>query len=87
MIPSAQIVPLVCPLTRELTGQRLQCYSSLVRRRLLTNNPMKVSALEAAAIVVEERVPLVAGATVENKRYLQAKAEKLGHLLAQNNEH
>jgi GTP cyclohydrolase II len=33
--------------------------------------------------VVEERVPLVAGATVENKRYLQAKAEKLGHLLAQ----
>jgi len=59
-----------------------------VRRvRLLTNNPMKVSALEAVAIVVEERVPLVAGATVENKRYLRAKAEKLGHLLAQDIEH
>ncbi len=56
-----------------------------VRRvRLLTNNPKKVSAVEAAAIVVEERVPLVAGATVENKRYLQTKTEKLGHLLAQN---
>jgi GTP cyclohydrolase II len=56
-----------------------------VRRvRLLTNNPKKVSAVEAAAIVVEERVPLVARTTVENKRYLQAKAEKLGHLLAQN---
>jgi GTP cyclohydrolase II len=40
--------------------------------RLLTNNPMKVSALEAAAIVVEERVPLVAGAPSENKRDLQA---------------
>ena len=54
------------------------------RVRLLTNNPKKVSAVEAATIVVEERVPLIAGATVENKRYLQAKAEKLGHLLAQN---
>ena len=51
------------------------------RLRLLTNNPLKVSAVEAAAIVVEERVPLIAGATVENKRYLQAKAAKLGHLL------
>jgi GTP cyclohydrolase II len=57
------------------------------RVRLLTNNPKKVSAVEAATIVVEERVPLIAGATVENKRYLQAKAEKLGHLLAQNIEH
>ena len=26
----------------------------------------------------------VAGVTAENKRYLQAKTEKLGHLLAQN---
>jgi len=34
----------------------------------------------SSTIVVEERVPLVAGATIENKRYLQAKAEKLGHL-------
>jgi GTP cyclohydrolase II len=40
-----------------------------------------VSAVEAATIVV------VAGTTVGNKRYLQAKAEKLGHLLAQNIEH
>jgi GTP cyclohydrolase II len=59
-----------------------------VRRvRLLTNNPKKVSAVEAAGIVVEERVPLLAGATIENERYLQAKAEKLGHLLAQNIKH
>jgi GTP cyclohydrolase II len=57
------------------------------RVRLLTNNPRKVSAVEAAEIVVEERVPLEAGATVENRRYLQAKAEKLGHLLAQRIKH
>jgi GTP cyclohydrolase II len=54
-----------------------------VRRvRLLTNNPKKLSAVEAVGIVVEQRVQLVAGTTVENRRYLQAKAEKLGHLLA-----
>jgi pyruvate dehydrogenase (quinone) len=34
-----------------------------------------------------KRVPLVVGATVENEHHLQAKAEKLGHLLAQNIEH
>ena len=59
-----------------------------VRRvRLLTNNPKKVSAVEAAGMVVEERIPLLTGATVENKRYLQAKAEQLGHLLTRNIEH
>jgi GTP cyclohydrolase II len=57
------------------------------RVRLLTNNPQKVAAVEAAAIVVDERVPLEAGATVENRRYLQAKAEKLGHLLGQSIKH
>ncbi len=57
------------------------------RVRLLTNNPKKVSAVGAASIFVEERVPLVVGATAENKHYLQAKAEKLGHLLAKNMEH
>lgn len=57
------------------------------RVRLLTNNPKKVAAVAAAAIVIEERVPLVAGVTVENERYLQSKAEKLGHLLAQSIKH
>jgi 3,4-dihydroxy 2-butanone 4-phosphate synthase/GTP cyclohydrolase II len=52
------------------------------RLRLLTNNPRKVAAVEAAGILVEERVPLVVGATVENERYLRAKAEKLGHRLS-----
>lgn len=54
-----------------------------VRRvRLLTNNPKKVSAVEAAGIVVEERVPLVVGVTLENIGYLRAKAAKLGHQLS-----
>jgi GTP cyclohydrolase II len=58
----------------------------VLRVRLLTNNPKKVCAVEAAGIVVEERMPLVVGATVENQRYLRTKAEKLGHL-SWNTEH
>jgi GTP cyclohydrolase II len=54
------------------------------RRPLESHNPKKMSAVEAATIVVEKRVQLVAGATFENERNLQAKAAKLGHLLAHN---
>jgi GTP cyclohydrolase II len=59
----------------------------VLRVRLLTNNPKKVCAVEAAGIVVEERMPLVVGATVENQRYLRTKAEKLGHRLSWTTEH
>jgi 3,4-dihydroxy 2-butanone 4-phosphate synthase/GTP cyclohydrolase II len=48
--------------------------------RLLTNNPAKREALEAHGLSVE-RVPLVTGARLENRRYLRAKQARLGHLL------
>jgi len=49
--------------------------------RLMTNNPKKVSALEAAGIAVTERVPHAFPATAHNRDYLRTKAEKSGHLL------
>jgi GTP cyclohydrolase II len=49
--------------------------------RLLTNNPQKIADLEAKQIEVVERVPHHAPPRPENRRYLQTKAEKLGHLL------
>jgi len=49
--------------------------------RLLTNNPQKISDLEAEQIEVVERVGLQISPRPENERYLQTKAEKLGHLL------
>ncbi|HEY6578064.1 MAG TPA: GTP cyclohydrolase II, partial [Rhizomicrobium sp.] len=49
--------------------------------RLLTNNPDKVEALNAAGIAVSERVPHAFPATSHNRDYLRAKAEKAGHLL------
>ena len=49
--------------------------------RLLTNNPAKVSMMEASGIEVAERVPLRVGETLQNKGYLATKAAKSGHLL------
>ena len=48
--------------------------------RLLTNNPLKVRALEAQQIEVIERIPLHAGANPLNHRYLSTKAHRMGHL-------
>lgn len=49
--------------------------------RLLTNNPLKMEALERYGIDVVERVPLESPTTAENAIYLKTKKEKLGHLL------
>lgn len=49
--------------------------------RLMTNNPAKISMMEAQGIRVTERVPLKVGRTDENADYLAVKASKSGHLL------
>src|SRR5262252_7833822 len=49
--------------------------------RLLSNNPQKVAALEAAGIKVTERVPCEVEPHAASEKYLNTKKEKLGHLL------
>lgn len=49
--------------------------------RLLTNNPRKILSLESAGVKVTERVPLLVPTDEFSQRYLEAKREKLGHLL------
>lgn len=51
------------------------------RVRVMTNNPQKIETLEALGVEVLERVPLLVGQNPHNDRYLQTKADKLGHLL------
>jgi GTP cyclohydrolase II len=54
----------------------------LRRVRLLTNNPLKRTALEQHGIEVVERVPLMVPPNPANRQYLRTKAKRMGHLLA-----
>ena len=49
--------------------------------RLLSNNPQKVAAVEAAGVRVTERVPCEVEVHERTESYLRTKKEKLGHLL------
>lgn len=49
--------------------------------RLLTNNPHKIEALEAAGLPISGRVPLAPTVHAENQSYLATKVERMRHLL------
>ncbi len=49
--------------------------------RLLTNNPRKVVGVDGYGLRIVERVPIQVPANESNKRYLETKRAKLGHLL------
>ena len=49
------------------------------RLRLMSNNPEKVAAVEAAGIEVVERVPADVEAYASSAKYLRTKREKMGH--------
>jgi GTP cyclohydrolase II len=63
-----------------LPGEILR-YFKLKSVRLLSNNPEKVQACEAAGIEVAERVPCIADPLDTRAAYLQTKRDKMGHLL------
>jgi 3,4-dihydroxy 2-butanone 4-phosphate synthase/GTP cyclohydrolase II len=49
--------------------------------RLLTNNPVKRAAIEGYGLSIQERIPISLPANDENRGYLRAKADRLGHEL------
>ena len=49
--------------------------------RLMTNNPCKIAGLEGYGLEIVERVPIVIPANAHDKRYLDTKREKMGHIL------
>ncbi len=51
------------------------------KMRLMTNNPQKVRGLDGHGLEIVERVPLQTEPNPFNRRYLQTKRSKLGHLL------
>ena len=51
------------------------------KMRLMTNNPKKVTGLDGYGLEIVERVPLQTKPNPFNRRYLETKRSKLGHLL------
>ena len=49
--------------------------------RIITNNPRKLIGLEGHGLRITGRVPVQIPPTKHNKRYLETKRDKLGHLL------
>jgi GTP cyclohydrolase II len=49
--------------------------------RLLTNNPLKIEAIEHSGIEITGREPLIIEPKKENAAYLRTKRELMGHLL------
>jgi 3,4-dihydroxy 2-butanone 4-phosphate synthase / GTP cyclohydrolase II len=60
-------------------GNQILADLGLTTIRLLTNNPKKVSGLQAFGLEVTEQVPIEMEPNAENRRYLAAKRDKLGH--------
>jgi GTP cyclohydrolase II len=63
----------------ELPGEILR-QLGVTAVRLITNNPEKVAALEAAGVQVVERVSAAVPAQDSFEQYLRVKQEKMGHI-------
>lgn len=56
-------------------------YLEVQQVQLMTNNPAKVSALEALGVKVVARLPVIVGGTTLARQYLQTKRERMNHLI------
>ena len=62
-------------------GAQILADLGLHKIRLLTNNPRKIIGLKGYGLEVVERVPIEIKPNKINRRYLETKREKLGHIL------
>jgi 3,4-dihydroxy 2-butanone 4-phosphate synthase/GTP cyclohydrolase II len=62
-------------------GYQILADLGLTTIRLLTNNPRKMEGIESYGLTVVEQVPIEVPPNDENRDYLAAKREKLGHTL------
>jgi 3,4-dihydroxy 2-butanone 4-phosphate synthase/GTP cyclohydrolase II len=62
-------------------GAQILVDLGLTSIRIMTNNPRKLVGLEGYGLTISERVPLEVKPRRTNLRYLQAKKDKLGHIL------
>jgi 3,4-dihydroxy 2-butanone 4-phosphate synthase/GTP cyclohydrolase II len=62
-------------------GNQILADLGLTTIRILTNNPKKLTGLDGFGLTVVEQVPIEVAPNDENRRYLAAKRDKLGHRL------
>ena len=63
-------------------GAQILVDLGLKKLRYLTNNPKKIVGIEGYGLQVVERVPLEVPPSANNRRYLETKRAKLGHMLS-----
>jgi 3,4-dihydroxy 2-butanone 4-phosphate synthase/GTP cyclohydrolase II len=62
------------------TGAQILSMLGLSKIRLITNNPKKIVGLQGHGLEIVERVPIVIPPSRFNKRYMDTKRDKMGHL-------
>jgi 3,4-dihydroxy 2-butanone 4-phosphate synthase/GTP cyclohydrolase II len=62
-------------------GNQILADLGLSTIRILTNNPKKLTGIDGFGLTVVEQVPIEVSPNDENRRYLAAKRDKLGHRL------
>ncbi len=62
-------------------GSQILADLGLTTIRVLTNNPKKISGIQGFGLEVVAQLPIEVAPNDENRRYLEAKREKLGHTL------
>jgi 3,4-dihydroxy 2-butanone 4-phosphate synthase/GTP cyclohydrolase II len=63
------------------TGSQILRDLGIRKIRLMTNNPAKFVAIEGFGLEIVARVPLEIAPSLTTRRYLEAKKNKLGHML------
>lgn len=61
-------------------GAQILVELGIRKLRLMTNNPCKIKGLEGYGLIITERVPIVIPANIHDRRYLDTKREKMGHI-------
>lgn len=62
-------------------GAQILLDLGITRLNLITNNPQKIVGLEGYGITINKRIPLIVEPNPHNKKYLEAKAKRMGHVL------
>jgi 3,4-dihydroxy 2-butanone 4-phosphate synthase / GTP cyclohydrolase II len=62
-------------------GSQILADLGLTTIRILTNNPRKITGIEGFGLKVVEQLPIEVPPNLENRLYLEAKRDKLGHRL------